>query len=145
MANKRVREDETQKRVPLHEQKKDILTVPQKEGFVRRFVNDYATDPGQRIARFLKAGWKVVDDESRVGTPGVENPNQSIGTGVRKYVGGGITAVLMEIEQELYDEDQESKAERQDEIEKQIFRGDGVEGRYGKIEKEDGFVSRKKK
>lgn len=131
MANKRVREKDEVERVPLHEQRKNLLTVPEKKGFVRRFVND--TEQGQRIKRFIKAGWRVVEDEDKVGDPGALNQNQSIGAGVRKHVGDNVFAILMEIEKKYYDEDQEAKATNLDRIEDSIYKDHGVKNAYGQI------------
>lgn len=143
-SSNRVRDKSNEpQRIPLHEQKKNLLNVPEKNGFVRRIVND--VDQGQRVQAFLRAGWRIVEDESRIGDVGVENQNQSLGSGVRKYVGAGVTSVLMEIEKEYYDEDQAAKAERLDAIEASIYRGDGVDGKYGSIDREEGFATRKKK
>jgi hypothetical protein len=135
--NTRVREEGAPKRIPLTEQKKSLLTCPEKPGFVRRWVNDKPEDKGQRIAAFQKAGWRIVEDTVQVGDLGVENQNQSIGSGARKFVGQGTHAVLMEIEKKYFDEDQALKAERIAEIERAIYSGKDVEGKYGKIEQSD--------
>lgn len=126
----RVRPNTTD-RVPLHEQKKNLLTVPEKKGFVRRFVND--VEQGQRVKRFLRAGWRIVEDETKVGDPGALNQNQSLGTGIRKHMGDTTYAVLMEIEKEFYDEDQAAKMDRLDQIEKSIYKDHGVRNSYGEI------------
>ena len=143
----RVRENEVT-RVPLHEQKKNLLTVPEKKGFVRRFVNDI--EQGQRVKRFLKAGWRIVEDEEQVGDLGAINQNQSLGTGVRKHVGGNTFAVLMEIEKKYYDQDQAAKAENLDRIEDSIYKDHGVKNSYGDIKSDveyvdDGFRPRRKR
>ena len=126
----RVRENEVE-RIPLHEQRKNLLTVPERKGFVRRFVNDI--EQGQRVKRFLKAGWRLVEDESQVGDPGVINQNQSLGTGIRKHVGGSTYAVLMEIEKKYYDEDQAAKADKLNRIEDGLYKDHGVKNSYGDI------------
>jgi hypothetical protein len=120
----------------MSERRKNILTVPKKKGFVRRIVND--TEQGQRIADFLRAGWRIVEDEHKVGDPGVENLNKSIGSGVRKYVGDGTTGVLMEIEEHLYKADQKLKESKIRNVERGIFKGEGVEDSYGSIKSEVG-------
>jgi hypothetical protein len=119
------------KRVPLHEQKRDILTAPQREGFVRRIVNDV----GNRIERFQKAGWQVVEDPDIFIGEGVNN-NQTLGTGARKGVGGGITGVLMELPKEIYDEDQAAKQRELDEKEREMRRSlnSGAGGTYGSVD-----------
>lgn len=146
--NTKVREDAGPERVPLHEQQKNILTVPEKRGFVRRHVNDI--EQGNRIKRFIKAGWRIVEEETSVGDDGVINQNQSLGSGVRKHVGDTTYAILMEIPQELYDADQEAKADRLDKKEDSIYRGHGVKNSYGNISQEvefsdDGYTPRRKR
>ena len=141
MENKRVRENIVPNRIPLNEQNKSVLTVPKKEGWVRRFVNDDPAHPGVRISSFLRAGWRVVTDDVEVGTEGIVNQNNSLGTGARKYVGAGITAVLMEIEQIYYDEDQAAKMAKIDAMERAIYDGQGLDTRtkIGEVSIEDRY------
>ncbi len=142
MDNKRVRENNVSKRIPLSEQSKSVMTVPKKAGWVRRFVNDDPKHPGVRIGRFLKAGWRIVEDDVDVGTEGVVNQNQSLGSGARKYVGGGMHAVLMEIEEQYYSEDQELKAMKIDQLEAQIRNGQGIDDKLkiGEVTFEDRYT-----
>lgn len=141
MDNKRVREAGGSKRIPLSEQSKSVLTVPKKAGWVRRFVNDDPKHLGVRINRFLKAGWRIVEDSVEVGTEGVVNQNQSIGSGARKYVGGGMQAILMEIEEKYYSEDQELKADKINQLEAQIRNGQGMDDKtkIGSVALEDRY------
>lgn len=141
----RVRETEESRpeRIPLNEQRKSMLDVPKKPGFVRRWVNDDSRYPGIRINNFLRAGWRVVEDSLSVGTEGVVNQNQSVGSGARKYVGGGVNAILMEIEERYYNEDQAAKAEALDKIEAQIRNGEGIEHKIGEIRFEDRYTKSK--
>lgn len=140
--DKRVRENTEVRpeRIPLNEQRKSLLDVPEKPGFVRRWINDDPKYPGIRVNNFLRAGWRVVEDAVKVGTEGVVNQNQSVGSGARKYVGGGINAILMEIEEKYYNEDQETKARNLDKIEAQIRDGQGVDNRFGEIRFEDRYT-----
>lgn len=133
------KKEETKKavRVPLHEQR-DKFGVPQKKGYVRRWVNEW-DNKGNRINRFQDAGWRVVSDPVHVGDPNVISNNQSLGTGARKVVGTDrygkeLFAVLMEIPQEFYDEDQAAKAEKVDAVDRQIHNpnlGDRNRNTYG--------------
>ena len=119
------------KRIPLHEQRRSILTAPSKPGFVRRIVNDV----GNRIERFLQGGYKIVEDKDVIIGEGVDN-NQSLGTGARKGVGKGVTGVLMEIPKEIYDEDQAAKQRLIDEQERAMKKilNSGQGGTYGEVD-----------
>lgn len=119
------------KRIPLHEQRRDILTAPRKPGFVRRIINDV----GNRVSNFLTAGYRIVEDKNIFLGEGVDN-NQSLGSGARKGVGRGVTGVLVEIPEELYKEDQAAKQREIDEREKAMQRNlnSGQGGTYGEVE-----------
>lgn len=117
-------EENRPKRVPIHEQHRNVMTASQKPGFVRRWVNDVAdASGGSRIEKFKLAGYMVVEDEVKVGDTQVKNQNQTLGTGARKVVdSSGKTAVLMEIPKELYEEDQRAKQRQVDAQEADIVR-----------------------
>ena len=143
MSDKRVRENTTPERIPLVEQNKSVLTVPKKEGFVRRWVMDDKRTG--RVDAFLRAGWRIVQDMVDVGTAGVTNQNQSLGTGARKFDRSGSTLILMEIEKKYYDEDQAVKMSRIDEVERAIYGGEGINDKLkiGSVEVEDRYVTTK--
>jgi len=92
-------------RVPLGT--RNVLTAPKRPGYVRRFVND---EPG-RIQQFEAAGYSVVKEDVQVGDPKA-GKNLKPGSGVSLPVGGGTDAVLMEIKEEFYKEDQKAKQDR---------------------------------
>ena len=122
------------KRAPkrsLINRKRNILTAPEKEGFVRRFVND----SDGRVPEIQELGYNVVEESTAIGDRGVTKQNQSLGSGARKHVGNGITAILMEIPKESYDEMQKEKAEAiaQDEEELKRNLNNGQDGNYGKV------------
>lgn len=95
---------ERPKRTPVGG-KRDILTVSNKDpNYEYRWVND---TPG-RIQRFIDGGWEVVNHEADVGSKVVDKGTR-LGSAVTKSVGGTITAVLMRINKEWYDEDQAAK------------------------------------
>jgi len=96
-------------RVPLHRQ--NIITADKREGYVRRLVND--TD--DRIERFKLAGWSPVEGE-QVGDEHAADPS-SVGSLTTKSVGAGMKAVLMEIPEGLYKEDQKDKQKKVDMLE----------------------------
>lgn len=92
-------------RIPLGT--RDILTAPQKRGYVRRFVND----EGNRVEQYENAGYKVVREKVEVGDP-VAGQETQLGSIVNPSVGAGKKAVLMEIKEEWYEADQKTKQDR---------------------------------
>jgi len=87
--------------------KRDVLTVSNKDpNYEYRWVND---TPG-RIQRFMDGGWEVVNHDTEVGGEAVDKGSR-LGSAVTKSVGGIMTAVLMRIPKEWYDEDQVAKQE----------------------------------
>lgn len=132
------------KRTPLFEQR-DQMAVEAKPGFVRRWVNDLTN----RIEKFRRAGWEIVSDkEVSVGSEGVVDNNVSLGSGARKNVGrtrGGDNsqAVLMEIPQELYEEDQRAKQASVTSREEAIYRDLPDKNFYGDIKSKAGYAKKK--
>lgn len=120
------------KRTPLGE--RNLLTVGNKrQGFRQRWINDV----DDRIARAEAAGYTAVMRPTQVGDPKAGAATQ-VGDIVRRPVGGGITAVLMEIPDEYYQEDQAAKEAKVKDTERSLlseakegeFYGEGV--RVGK-------------
>lgn len=109
---------------------RDVLKADEKKGFTRRFVND---EPG-RIQMFLDAGYRIVDEQTSMGTQDVGQASQ-VGSVAQKPVGGGKTAILMEIKNDWYIEDQLAKEERIKKTEQGILNDEnGVDqsrGLYG--------------
>lgn len=100
------------KRVPVGGPR-NILTVAQKDpNYVYRWVNDV---PG-RINLFKEGGYEVVTDEHEVGDKTVDRGSK-LGSAITKSVGGQITAVLMRIPKDWYDEDQVAKQKEVDILE----------------------------
>ena len=123
-----------QERIPIGQRNR--LTAPKRPGYVRRFVN---TTPG-RVQMFEDAGYQLVTDQ----TYDPENPGvvkigdrtsgaTPMGSAVVEDVGGGQQAVLMEIREDWYNEDQAKKARRLDEMEAQIKRRPTKDGLYGSV------------
>lgn len=85
---------------------RNVMTYSNKEpGYVYRFVNDLEG----RIQIFLNAGYELVPTgEGQVGDKRVGTATD-MGSVVSRPAGGGITAYLMRIKQEWYDEDQQKK------------------------------------
>ena len=107
--------NQDRKRIPLGS--RNILTAPQKAGFVRRFVND----TGDRIQMFKEAGWNAVDDGTPVGDAKIGRPT-SMGSASNPHVGGGQRAVLMEIPEEIYKADRAESQAKITAVESQIKR-----------------------
>ena len=109
------------------------LSVPAKEGKVRRWINDV----GGRCQLAEGGGYEfVTDDGLKIGDTNIGSGNQSLGSRVSRIVGTqadgkAMTAFLMEIDEELYKEDQEEKQKKIDLIDEQIQRGN-IEGQVGR-------------
>lgn len=116
------------KRTPIHQ--RNVLTVGNKrEGHRQRWVNDV----DGRVAMFEEAGYTIVQRPTEVGDKQAGAANQ-VDRVVRKPVGGGVSAVLMEIPDEFYREDQMAKEAKIKDSERSLlneakdgeFYGDGV-------------------
>jgi hypothetical protein len=119
-------------RTPLGE--RNVLTVANKRpDYEQRWVNDV----DDRIERANAAGYTAVMRPTKVGDPKAGAATQ-VGGIVRRPVGGGITAVLMEIPEEYFREDQAAKEAKLKDTERSLlseakegeFYGEGV--RIGK-------------
>ena len=122
------------KRVPLHEQARNRLTIDglDKDRYEYRFINDI----GSRIERFKNAGWEVDPSSREVGVADVKHTNVSLGTGTVANAGQGTKAVLMRIPKEYYNEDQKAKQREIDLAEQAMKRklNSGNDGTYGSVE-----------
>jgi len=133
MANERVRDTRDQQlraanpeRIPMHEQARNKLTVANKDpNYEYRIVNDIE----DRVARFKRAGWELAPEAVGFGDEGVNN---SLGTGTRMPVGGGVIGVLMRIRKEFYEADMAAQAAEVTRLERTMLKGknreDGLEG-----------------
>lgn len=95
------------KRVPMGSQKR--LSAPERPGFVRRYFNDV----DDRIERAKLAGYTPVEEEI-VYSERSKDPTV-LGKQRRVSVGKGTYAVLMEIPEEWYCEDQLAKVKNNNE------------------------------
>lgn len=102
------------------------LTAEPRPGFVRRWVNDV----DGRIQMFEGAGYEPVRVPTKVGDPMAAEATQ-LGSVVRKPVGGGVDAVLMEIPKEWNEEDQLRKEQALKKKEKSLLSEAPKEGLYG--------------
>lgn len=104
-------------RKPLHS--RNALAAEKRAGFVRRWVNDV---PG-RIEAFLEAGYQLVESTEDTSDNKVQTESHLSGSVARKVVNKDPNAttkyaVLMEIPEKFYKEDQDAKQARVDDIEK---------------------------
>lgn len=121
-------------RIPLGVRKLQ-LSADAKPGFYRRFIND---SPG-RIDQALLGGYNFVyNDRSDLSKRNVVDGNKDLGVKVCKIVdkGTGMLAYLMEIELDLYEEDQRVKSEKIRMTERALVRGAASKIDHG-VSKED--------
>jgi len=111
---KRVDKEDRKKRVPVGV-KQYTLKSNHTPGKVGRWVND----KGDRLQRFQDGGYEFVSD------PDATESSDGLGSKKNKVVDRttGEKAYLMEIDKELYDEDQAVKQEKLDLIDNQIKEG----------------------
>ena len=114
-------------RQPLGVQRQK-LDFEQKPGKVRRIINtNWHKDPN-RFQNALDGGYTVVMKEDVGDTSHLADLPEELGSAVTRIVGTNkdgskIIGVLMEIDEELYNEDQAMKDEPLQEIDNQIQRG----------------------
>lgn len=107
------------------------LNAPNKEGYVRRWVNDDNT----RLQDFEAGGYSFVHNVQAGDARGANDitARESVDSRVSRVVGKNedgtpLRAYLMEIRKDWYDEDQRAKQARIDEQEAQMRRGADSEG-----------------
>lgn len=104
---------------------RNTLTTDQRPGFIRRMVNDV----NGRVEKLRAFGYEIVGKPTQVGDERACAATQ-VGSVVRKPVGGGIDAVLMEIPEEFYREDQQAKVAKTKEVERALL-AEAKDGFYG--------------
>lgn len=127
----RVEHEERPKRIPVHERKRNIMSVSgvDTDRYVTRWVNDIE----DRIRIFEDGGWTKVEEDVEVGERTVDSSDSSQSF-VTKYVGANVTAYLMKIPREWYNEDQAAKEKRLKEKEEALHgRNKDLEGGYGSV------------
>jgi hypothetical protein len=107
------------------------LSVPQREGYVRRWVNDTEG----RLMQAEQGGYQFATDQSlQIGAVDVDNVNRDLGARISRVVdkSTGQKAYLMEIKEDFYREDQQAKAEKVAEKDRLIKTGklDDGDSRY---------------
>lgn len=118
------------KRVPLGVARSK-LSVPQRQGYVRRWVNDTEG----RLLNAQQGGYEYATDQAlQIGSPDVDNENRDLGARISRVVdkSTGQKAYLMEIKEEFYQEDQDAKKKAVKAKDDLIKHGklDDDEGRY---------------
>lgn len=124
----RTSKEERPERIPVSGQR-NLINVRgiDTDKYVVRWVNDTE----DRIRMFERGGWEKVTEDVGIGdrTADSSNQKQSFAT---KYMGANVTAYLMKIKREWYEEDQASKARLIKEQEDELLRQHREEeGRYG--------------
>ena len=98
------------------------LAVPQRHGYVRRWVNDVEG----RLSSAEQGGYQYVENQSiQIGAQDVDNVNRDLGARTSRVVdkSTGMKAYLMEIKKEYHEEDQLIKMREVNETENAIKRG----------------------
>lgn len=120
------------RRVPLSTPR-DLLAC---KGLPSNLHARWVNDVGDRIQRFLDAGYTFYTDKRlQVGDRTV-NPDRQLGTVISKNVNPnstGSVAYLMVIDQKLYEDDQQLKFKETDDLEETI-KNPSKEGQYGKTD-----------
>ena len=107
---------------------RNILTVSNSDpNYMYRWVNDTVG----RIQMFTEAGYEVVTKDLEVGDATVDKLSK-VGSAITRTVGGLMTAVLMRVPREWYNEDQATKMAEVDAAEN-AMRQDAQSGRYGSM------------
>ena len=107
------------------------LSVPQRPGYVRRWVNDTEG----RLMQAEQGGYQFATDQSlQIGAVDIDNVNRDLGARISRVVdkSTGQKAYLMEIKEDYYAEDQSAKVRQVAEKDRLIKTGklDDGESRY---------------
>lgn len=120
------------KRIPVSGNK-NVMTVADRDpNYMYRWVND---NRDGRIDRFKQGGYEFVEkNDHEVGDRTAETSTGATSL-VTKMVGKDVTAYLMRIPMEFYEEDQEAKikaiAESEEDMKRQL--NSGTNGTYGNV------------
>lgn len=116
------------RRSPLEGGRDKLAVANQDPNFVYRWVND---TPG-RIDELRERGYEVVTSDVEVGQSKVDRGSK-VGSAPVIQAGGGITAVLMRIPREWYNEDLAAKASENDAMEAAMRTRAKQAGDYGSV------------
>ena len=103
------------KRTPLGARNRLSFPISEKDRseYEYRVINDQ----DDRLARAQEAGYEFVQSDQKLGDMRVAEADM-LGANVAKPVGGGTVGYLMRIKKEYYDEDQQAKEAKLQELEK---------------------------
>ena len=108
--------------------RRNKLTITGKEpGYTYRIVND----DDDRIMDLQERGYEIVTHAATVGDKRVGTPKKE-GSPVQIRVGGGLTAYLMRIKNEWYEEDQAAKQIEVNDLENSLKSDSNSD--YGKLD-----------
>jgi hypothetical protein len=117
------------RRTPINGTRNRLNVRGQEEGYVYRIVNDI----DDRVQTLQEMGYEIVTDKNvTVGDKRIANPTQE-GSPVKVSVGQGVQAYVMRQKKEFFDEDQQAKNARNDELEATMKREAKDAGFYGKL------------
>lgn len=115
--------------------RRNVLKAPDKKGYKRRFVNiDPKKNGWDDVLGFIESGYRPVEGNVEIGDSRVAAISK-MGSANIASVGGGAKAILMEIKEEWYEEDQAEKQAEVDEKENlmRVDEKSAPEGFYGKV------------
>jgi len=115
-------------RIPIHGYRNVLDVQGQEAGFHYCWVNDYNVD------KFLAGEYEFVTHEVTVGHTKV-NAGSQVGGKVSRPVGNGVTAFLMRVPDQYYQQDLKALADAVDERESSMKRSlnSGQDGQYGQV------------
>ena len=116
------------KRTPI--QGRNVLTVTGKDpDYHYRIVND----DGDRVQMFIDGGYEIVNTEDvQVGDKSVGRPSAE-GTKSQVSVGKNLKAFVMKIRKDWFDEDQQTKQDKVNELES-TTKQQALDGTYGNLD-----------
>lgn len=119
------------KRVPINGARDKLTVKGIPEEYHACWVNDY------NVERYKDAGYGFWTGSAVVGDNHVDSNSGMTTSTMSKQVGNGVTAFLMVLPKELYEQDQKDLADEIAAKEAALFRSQkNAEGRYGTIEVE---------
>lgn len=116
------------KRTPFSKTRR--MTFQDRPGYKRRVFNDV----DDRIQRAIEAGYVPVQDPKlRLESDKRTNADTQMGSVVRRSVGNGVSGMLMEIPEDIYNADQAAKVRETEEMELDLKRDAKRKGLKGTL------------
>ena len=120
------------KRIPVSGNKNVMTVMDRDPNFSYRWVND---NTDGRIDRFKLGGWEFVERKTHTVGDRVKDSSKGATSLVTKMVGKDVTAYLMRINMEFYEEDQAAKyaaiLESEEDMKRQL--NSEKDGTYGSV------------